>query len=227
MNCYNCGIELTAATNHVEHIPAKNIFATYPPKYKQQLVTVPACFDCNNDFSKIDQEIRDAIGIMNDKNDLQNEMTRKSVKSIMRKSNWVNRVVSTDDGKAFEVSFSYDDFKKLHIKNFKGLFYHKYGFPLPKEYQVEIIAEGDEEHEKLQNIAKFLYGYTDEGIKWNSIGHEDVFEYKIKSMIADKNGMIYDDENIEHAIGFVCIMHYHHSIKPLIIASRTDFINEK
>ena len=46
-------------------------------------------------------------------------------------------------------------------------------------------------------------------------------------MIADKNGMIHDDENIEHAIGFVCTMNYHHAIKPLIIASRTDFINGK
>lgn len=46
-------------------------------------------------------------------------------------------------------------------------------------------------------------------------------------MIADKNGMIYDDVNIEYTIGFVCIMHYLHTIKPLIIASRTDFIDGK
>jgi hypothetical protein len=227
MNCYNCGIELTAETNHAEHVPAKNLFSTYPDEFKKELLTVPSCFDCNNDFSKIDQEIRDAIGIMNENNDLQSEMTRKAVKSIMRRSNWINRVVSVDDGRAFEVSFSYDDFEKLHIKNFKGLFYAKYGFPIPNDYEIKIIAEGDEDNDKLQSIAKFLYGYTDEGIEWNTIGHEDVFQYKIKAMIPDKNGMIYDNVDIKNAVGFVCTMHYHNAIKPLIIASKTNFIGGK
>src|SRR5690606_29040183 len=118
---------------------------------------VPACFECNNQYSQIDQEIRDAIGIMNDKNKDQNEMTRKSVKSIMRRSNWVDRLFFSEDGKVIAVDFSYDEFKKLHIKNFKGAFYHKYGRPLPENFVVEVIAEGDEGNQKLVGAGKVFF----------------------------------------------------------------------
>jgi len=233
MNCYNCGIELTNKTNHKEHVPAKNIFATYPPEYKLELLTVPACFTCNNKFSKIDQEIRDAIGVLNNNNELQKEMSLKAAKSILRSSNWINRVISIDGGQKLEVSFNYNDLKKLHIKNFKGLFYKKYGFPIsdkdnkcdPPRYEIEIIAEGDESNERLQSISKLLYNYANEGIEWNTIGHEDVFQYKMKAMILGENGVIYDAPDIKEALGFVCIMHYHKTIKPLIIACESELIN--
>ncbi|GAA5020531.1 hypothetical protein GCM10011506_04640 [Marivirga lumbricoides] len=228
MNCYNCGIELTDETNHVEHIPAKNLFKTYPPEYKKELLTVPACYDCNIGlYSKIDQEIRDAIGILNENDDLKEEMTAKAVRSIMRKSNWKERVFSIEGGKSFEISFSYNDIEKLHIKNFKGLFYSKYGKSISEEYQIRTIAEGDEENEKLQKVKGYFREYIDYETDWSNIGHPTVFQYKIKAMIPGENDMFYDGENIEDAIGFVCTMEYHGLLKPLVIAQSNEIINKK
>jgi len=228
MNCYNCGIELTDETNHVEHIPAKNLFSTYPPEYKVNLLTVPACYDCNIGlYSKIDQEIRDAVGVLNENDDLKNEMTAKAVRSIMRKSNWKERVFSIDKGKSFEVSFSYNDIEKLHVKNFKGLFYAKYGQQISDEYQIRIIAEGDEENEKLQKVNGYFREFIDYETDWSHIGHPTVFKYKLKAMIPGEDDMFYDGENIEDAIGFVCTMEYHGALKPLVIAQSNEFITEK
>jgi len=228
MNCYNCGIELTNETNHVEHIPAKNLFKTYPDEYKKNLLTIPACYDCNIGlYSKIDHEIRDAIGILNEKDDLKNEMTEKAVRSIMRKSNWKERVFSIDGGTGLEVSFSYDDIEKLHIKNFKGLFYSKYGHTIPDNYEIRIIAEGDEENEKLQRVNDYFREYIDYEMDWSFIGHPEVFKYKIKAMIPGEDDMFYDGDNLEEAIGFVCTMEYHGALKPLVIAQTKEFIDEE
>lgn len=228
MICYNCGTELTDETNHVEHIPAKNLFATYPAEYKQNLLTVPACYKCNVElYSKIDQEIRDAIGILNESDDLKKELTEKSVRSIMRKSNWKDRVFFIDGGKSIDISFSYNDMESLHIKNFKGLFYSKYGRPISDEYEIKIIAEGDEENEKLQKVNGHMRDYLNYKTDYSFVGHPKVFKYKMKAMIDGKDGMFYDDENIDDAISFACIMDYHEAIHPLVIAQRKDFINEK
>ena len=76
--CYNCGNELNSQNRTREHIPAQNMFVGYPDEYKVNRITVPACYSCNNLYSKVDQEIRDAIGIMNEDNMQQHELTRKS-----------------------------------------------------------------------------------------------------------------------------------------------------
>ena len=228
MNCYNCGEQLTKETNHVEHIPAKNLFKTYPAEYKKNLLTVPACYDCNIGlYSKIDQEIRDAIGIQNENDDWQNEMTDKAVGSSMRKCSWKEWGFSLDNGKSFEVSFSYNDIEKLHIKNFKGLFYSKYGEPISNEYEIKIIAEGDEENEKLQRVNKYFREFINYDMDWTVLGHPSVFQYKLKAMIPGENDLFYDGANLEEAIGFVCTMEYHGALKPLVIAQKTEFINGK
>lgn len=228
MNCYNCGIELTKDTNHVEHVPAKNLFATYPEEYKQNLLTVPACYKCNVEtYSKIDQEIRDAVGILNDSDELKKDLTAKAVRSIMRKSNWQDRVFIIEEGKSIDISFSYNDMESLHIKNFKGIFYAKYGKPISDEYEIKIIAEGDEDNEKLQKVNSFMREYLNFETEWCFVGHQQVFRYKFKAMIDGNDGMFYDGENIDEAISFGCIMDYHDAIHPLVIAQKKDFINEE
>lgn len=227
MKCYNCGIELTDLTNHGEHIPAKNIFATLPTEYKLQLLKVPACLPCNNSYSKIDQEIRDAIGILNDKNDLLNELTKKSVASIMRRKNWKDRVIIGENGTEIEVSFSYNEFKTLHIKNFKGLFYSKYGFPISPEYKIDIISEY-EEGLNIQKIADSMYEYINyENDSWPYIGHEEVFKYKLKAMVDGKDGLFYDKEDITGAVGFVCALNYFDQIKSLVMAFKPGYFSVK
>ncbi|MEM0575521.1 hypothetical protein [Flavobacterium polysaccharolyticum] len=227
MRCYNCGIELTDETNHDEHIPAKNLFATHPPEYKKELLKVPACYECNVGlYSKIDQEIRDAVGILNESDDLKSELTAKAVRSIMRNSNWKDRVFFIDDGKSIDVSFSYNDMESLHIKNFKGLYYAKYGQPISEEFDIKVIAEGDENNKKLQKVDSFMREYLHFETEWSFVGHPKVFRYKMKAQIDGNDGLFYDGENIEDAIGFVCIMDYHEAIHPLVIAQKKNFINE-
>lgn len=223
--CYNCGINLTDENKTREHIPAQNTFVGYSPEYKENRLVVPACHTCNNQYSKIDQEIRDAIGIMNEKNDMQEELTRKSVKSIMRRKNWMDRL-HFDNGKVSAVTFDYNEFKKLHIKNFKGIFYEKFGFPLPNEFEIEIIAEGDEEDQKLMGIAENLYNYVAEGNHWNISGHKDVFQYKIKTLTPDEKGNIIDVDSLDYAIGIVAVLVYHKTISPVIFAAKKEFLEK-
>ena len=222
MNCYNCRKEISENENHAEHIPAKNLYSTYHAKYKNNLLKVPCCFDCNNSFSKIDQEIRDAIGILNKNNEIQSELTKKSVKSILRSKEGNKRIEFLDEKNQFQVSFNYDDFQKLHVKNFKGLFYNKYGLPFPINFEFCLIGEGDENNEKLQKIKKQLNTYLDLDKNWSIVGHKDIFKYKIKAMIPNYNGIFNDGLDIENSISFVCKMEYHNIIKPLLFINRKD-----
>lgn len=221
--CYDCGIELNDDIRTREHIPAQNTFVGYPNEYKTNRMTVPACFDCNNRYSRIDQEIRDAIGIMNNDNDLQGELTQKSVRSIMRRKNWMDRVFF-HDGKVVAVSFDYSSFRELHIKNFKGLFFEKYGYPIPEDYGIEIIAEGDEEDQKLMGYAKHLFNYVSKGGNWSYSGHSDIFEYKLKSLSPDENNMIVDDPDLTKALGIVGVLSYHKNLCAVVIAAKKDFL---
>lgn len=225
MKCYNCQIELTPDTNHIEHIPAKNLFSTYPDQYKKNLLTVPACYKCNIElYSKIDQEIRDAIGILNESDDLKKALTEKAVRSIMRKSNWKDRLFFIEEGKSIKVTFDYENFKSLHIKNFKGLFYNKYGKPITSNYEISTISEGDEKNQKLQEYNEMFRNEL-EKIDYEIVGHPKVFKYKIMSLTDNGNGLFVDNKDISKAIGFVCTMEYHETIKPLVLALKTDFIN--
>lgn len=223
--CYDCRTLLNQENSTREHIPAQNTFAGYPPEYKNNRLTVPACHTCNNEYSKIDQEIRDAIGIQNDENEEQQELTRKSVKSIMRRANWLDRL-HFSNGKVIAVTFSYDDFQQLHIKNFKGIFHHKYGSPLPADFEIFTIAEGDEENANLMGIAKSLYSYVEQGDNWQISGHEDIFQFKIKSLTPSPADLIEDDPNIENALGFVAVLKYHKTLTPVIIAAKTEFMEK-
>lgn len=223
--CYNCGTELTEQIKTREHIPAQNIFVGYPPEFKENRLTAPACHDCNNQYSKIDQEIRDAIGIMNEDNDQQEELTRKSVKSIMRRKNWIDRV-HISNGKVEAVTFDYNIFKELHIKNFKGIFYEKYGCPIPDEFEIGLIAEGDEDDENLMGIAKDMYSHVAEGNNWKVSGHEDVFQYKIKSLTPDTSGKILDSPDLENVLVVAGVMIYHKNLSPVIIAAKKDYLEK-
>jgi hypothetical protein len=222
--CYNCGVELNDQNRTREHIPAQNTFAGYPNEYKVNRLTVPACFECNNKYSKTDQEIRDAIGIMNDDNALQQELSRKAVASIMRNHNWPERI-EWKNGKVGGVLFNYNTFRELHIKNFKGVFYQKYGFPIPEEYEIQIIAEGDYDDLKLNNIAKFLTDYVYDGGDIKFSGHPDIFQYKTKTITPMEDGLtINDSPTLDNALGIVGVLDYHKNIKAVIIAAKKDYL---
>lgn len=229
MNCYNCGIELTTENKTREHIPAKNLFNGYSDEYKLNRIVIPACSACNNQYSQIDQEIRDVIGILNNDNELQKEVTRQAVKSIMRKNNWVDRVGNgSQEMQNISVSFKYSDLKELHLKNFKGVFFHEYNFPLPQNFNLEIIAEGDEEDPRFVEIKKMIQDYLLHK-EWKVSGHIDVFKYRLAMLnlkIESENFDFSETTNIENCDLIICEVYYHNIINPVIFAAENKYLAE-
>ena len=78
MECYNCRKKISKKESTKEHIPAKALFSGYGIEFKENRITVYACEKCNNDYSKIDQEIRNAIGVTND--DTEDESAKEFIK---------------------------------------------------------------------------------------------------------------------------------------------------
>ena len=222
LKCYNCSAELTEETKTREHIPAQNLFGGYSDEYKKNRIVVPACIKCNNLYSKIDQEMRDFIGMINFR---RNEVTQKSIKSITRRPNWSERV-NFVDGKLNYIDFNYSELRALHIKNFKGIFYHKYGFPLPNNYDVEIITEFDKD-EELIGIAQILYNYVTYNKNWMKSGHKDIFYFNMRMMsITEDKKNVTDDANLDNAISVIAILVYHNFLYCIVIGAKKDYLEQ-
>ncbi len=221
--CHNCGIELNKENTTKEHIPAQNLFDGLSEDYKKNRVTVPCCNDCNNLFSKIDQEIRDVIGIANDDMTKENVVTQKAVRSIMRKSNWRERSYIDEKGDVHAIDFSYDNLKEIHVKNFKGLFYKKYRIIVPENYRIEIIADGDDEYTRQAQIIHDLLRSEDE--PWEVSGHEDVFKYIIRGIANDEiNNRVIKTDNLDEANGVAALLVYHDNVGVIIIALKKEYL---
>lgn len=226
MNCYNCGKELKKGDRTTEHIPAKALFAGYGSEYKVQRLTVPACHKCNGEYSKIDDELRNAIGIMNDdvNDDSAKELTRKSVRSIRNKKGWQKRLFLNRNGKVGGVQFNYEHFRSIVIKDFRGIFFGEFGFPLPSTWHVEIISEFDEDKKKT-DAGIDIFRYLDKDIGWEKSGHEDIFKYKFKSMASNKDGIIYDSDDLDEADNIGCVQIYHNELGFVVLATKKKFLN--
>lgn len=228
--CYDCGIELNKQNKTKEHIPAQNLFYGFSEEYKINRITVPACNECNNKYSKIDQEIRDVIGVINDKNENQKEITQKAIKNIMRFQNWQNRVdmYGNERIENISVSFSYENLRQLHIKNFKGVFYYQNLIPLHKNFHVEIIAEGDEVDSKLILIKNMFKDYLDKK-PWIQSGHKDIFRFKSAMINLNKPSMKYDfseTQIIDESDFIVTEFYYHNAINPMVFAAKNTFLEK-
>lgn len=220
--CYNCGKELTPKTYTVEHVPAKNLYEGFGEEFKKNRLTVPACFDCNNKYSKIDQELRDALAVKNDDTDYKQGLTAKGVRSIMRRSNWKDRTHFNHQGQVIAVDFSYDDLRQLHIKNFKALFFKKYGIPVPDDFQIDIIADGDDD--KLPT-AQILHDYLRIDKDFEYSGHPDIFKYILKDITPDiENDTIVESNDFNKLVGVAGILVYHEDMAAIVVAGKQDWI---
>lgn len=215
--CYNCRQIINNSSR--EHIPAKAFFAGYSEEYLINGITVPACVKCNFEYSKIDNHLRDAIGIMNDENDLQDILTAKSVRSILRQPNWKDRIITNQDGKVYAVRFDYHDIIDIQIKNFKGLFFHEFGYPIPEEYTITAIVEGSEEESRFQFQIETINSILLKDAIWKKSGHEKIFKYIIKSLdqeySTDKTNFNLDQTKI-----FAAVMDYHEQQSCFVIANK-------
>ena len=175
--CYNCGKVLADGEGTKEHIPAKALFVGYGSSYKVNCITVPACFKCNNQYSKVDEEFRNWLGVMSNRKE-NNTITDKSVYAFMRKNSNVSRLRYDLWGKVIGVEFKEQRILDFHRKNFKGLFYHQYAEPLPSDYNLIVNIDEDDKSDLTQEVI----GYLKKNFEWKCSGHKDILSYCIQPL---------------------------------------------
>lgn len=220
--CYNCGKDLSNEKITVEHIPAKNLYEGFGEAFKQNRITVPACNYCNNLYSKIDQEIRDALAVKGYDPSKNESFFVKGLKSILRRSNWKDRTHYENDGTLLALNFNYDDLEQLHIKNFKGLFYNKFGFPIPNNFIITIFADGDD---IWIDSAQIIYNYILQGRSWEVSGHADIFKFILKDITLNEEGKIYESGDFEQLKAVVGLLVYHDDIGVIVMAGKKEYVN--
>ena len=220
MSCYNCGILLNEENRTAEHIPAKNLFDGFSENYKLNRITVDGCFNCNNLFSKIDNEIRDALAIKTEELASRKLLAEKGTRSITRNSNWLDRATFDTNGNIISIDFKYKGFVESHIKNFKGIFYHKNKFHIGDDFQIEIISE--KESTNYLGLLKILTSYLDLYGKFEHSGHPDIFKYKFVDMTLNKTNNFSPSANIDLCSAIVCQLIYHNEILAIVFAKRKD-----
>ena len=219
--CYNCGIPLDRKSNKREHIPAQCLFYGYSEEYKINIITVPCCQICNNKYSNIDQDIRDLVGIAKDEMTIEDNVTKKAVRSIIKSNKkWINRVYLDENGNASAVTFNYDAIRDINIKNFKGIFYHKVGERLSENLSVHVILPNYEKYSVHGKIICDLLLSDNE--KWEISGHNTIFKYIIKGIANGNCNNLIKTENLAAPIGLAAILVYHSSFECIVLARNID-----
>lgn len=233
--CYNCGVlmnppnTLPLETSQTrEHIPAKNLFVGYPEVYKVNRITVPGCKKCNAEYSAIDDEMRDAIGVMNEDNDLQDEITKKAIKNMAQKKTLIKNATKTEDDRLAFV-FNYEPFFRYNLKNFKGIFYHKIGCPFPEsDYGLHTMFAKDGDKTDQDFMTKYgdqLYHEIVKNAQWEHSGHPDIFQYLIKGINISDDGKCTFTDDIKDSKFIMCICKYHNKIDMIAMAFKRDFFS--
>lgn len=132
--CCLCGAN-TATTR--EHVPPRGIFLTPKPS---DLITVPACFGCNNSSSEADERFRLFLGLHVARFSKQGERLFKDgiIATAKHNNRYRHEVLSTSEpvllttpggiiyGKGFAIPWDSESHDKTIEKIIRGLFFHHY-----------------------------------------------------------------------------------------------------
>ncbi len=225
--CYNCGIpfsELKKIERTKEHIPAKTLFEGYPKEYLINRKTVPACLECNQEYAKFDDQIRDLIGITNESDTERKELTAKTVRKILSNKSEFKDKISIENNKIY-FKLNMISIDKLHFKNFKGIYTSITKKPLSDLYKLDVYSIGQEE-KKLKLGEKFLkeIEYLD---NWDISGHENVFKFKMAIVNVESltfSSLDFNNSNSEPEI-LVCGMKYNSTIVALVVGMKDSMKN--
>jgi hypothetical protein len=196
--CYDCGMPIEKSELTKEHIPAQCFFVGYGEEFKVNRITIPAHKVCNQYYSKIDQELRNAIGVMTNNQTDKRELVSKSLKSLFSKKDGIERL-SFENG-TIAMSFNYGILRELHLKNFKGLFFHKYKIPLPERFTIEIVTVGDQEKFPLEQCDQLFHTVDNLIPKWEISGHSEIFKYKLVVFDSYGNNCEFDNNSKDQLI---------------------------
>lgn len=214
MKCYNCEIELNKSNRTKEHIPSQNLFVGYSIDTKKNRITVPACNKCNGKFTKIDEEFRNFIGVINKHPDNKG-IVEKTERGFYMIRNNIQRVVRIDEHRT-GVKFDKNLINDYHIKNFKGIFYKQYNKPI---IGYTILPTWDESDKSKR--AQKLISYLTQNFEWKVSGNEKIFRYIIQPFRENyKNSSKKDIKLIEEEQYIMSIMEYNKQHAVLVFAEK-------
>lgn len=152
--CYNCGNEFLNKELTQEHIPPRCFSDVYSNEFKQNRITVPCCNVCNAEYAKIDSELRDMIAVLKDGNDGNVKFLEKGIKSIIRGKKKGKDYVFDEKVGQYRISLKYEYIEKLFMKCHKGLFYHKFGFPIDRDFESRPVQKmiNDKHNNSLNKV---------------------------------------------------------------------------
>ena len=147
--CIYCGRPATTR----DHVPPKAIFVKLQ---LPDLVTVPACEDCNNQASRFDEGFRNIIG-MRSSEESPNSLTlwKKTFRSLKRRRQELEALweslrevpIFTGGGlylgTATEGAFDAEAHDRVIERITRGLYFHHSGQPLPLESPIEVYPIRD------------------------------------------------------------------------------------
>jgi ribosomal small subunit protein bTHX len=204
-----------------DHVPQQCLFEGYPSDYKTNRFTVPSCHKCNLEFSLNEQELRDLIGVANENDDRQGQITKSAVKNIMSKNDGLERCVIIG-GHVRAVEFDKDKLAPGHIKNFKGVFYKTFGKRFPDSFEIKVV-----DTRTKFNFWELALDFLDKNTEWKYSGHEDIFKYRIALLKSDMSNALVKAYNLHETILILCQLVYHKRFGILVLGHRPRVTKKK
>jgi hypothetical protein len=197
--CFLCHktIGKNAGNETVEHIPMKSLFEGYGSQNKVNRITVPCCFSCNNETSSLDEEFRNFIASISD-NPILITMADKTIRSVLDYRNMFDRIYNDPETGKTGLLTPVQAVADYQVKVFKGLFYHKYKFPVPSEAKIKVDIDA-----KGNNYISVPYiTYYNENFAYKHSGSSLVFRYILQpfrkwQINPDKNDFTLTDSDKE------------------------------
>jgi hypothetical protein len=212
--CYDCGKPIDPKDEDKEHIPQKCLLDDVPTDQRGSFITIPAHKTCNNKYSKIDNALRDIIGLSSDE---ESKTTDKSIRSLLRQSDEkIFSKVSFEKKEAY-INFNIEDVRNSHIKNFKGIFYREYGQPLPDDFDVNVLTDFNN-FEDIQNGIKLTQRFLEmPNVRESISGSAEVFKARTIALSPQGNPIEIFNEGILLVISELI---YHNKMSALVIARK-------
>jgi len=142
--CALCGVNQASTRDHV---PPKAIF----PKPRPTLITVPACFECNNSASDLDDLFKVYLSMHTaENNDIARQLfTEKTVRTLRRNQNLLRRIhnesrrvpvrnIQGELESRLGVLWDSNVHTKVIERTIRGLYFHHSGSSLPSDSELKV-----------------------------------------------------------------------------------------
>lgn len=182
-----------------DHVPPKSIFAK---DNRDDLIRVPACFNCNNSFSKDDEWLAQIVGTNAEFQEFPGigEVTDRALRAVSRPESYrlLESMVSnfTDVelwsragiyiGNVPAIQFDGDRFKGIISRIVRGLFWHETRRILPEDYVVHAIRWEKQTNDDNQTVIAQVF----QPAPIRSIGR-GAFEYRYRFASDEPNASMW------------------------------------